>query len=182
MPAAISGSRRRATVPRAIRRELIPSGTGIPTAYGTAIDSQGNAWFDSPSSIYEVTHTGAGTSLTAAASASALSSVGSQLYYANFDGNNNFLTVDKNNNTLVYVPTLSSTLAAQTFTPCIPGTATTCPSSSTGGIYSPEFVQADSTGSLWIANSYFLGGNLLQVIGLAAPAWPLSHQTPGVMP
>jgi hypothetical protein len=161
------------------KAELIASGTGAQDSYGVAVDSSGNAWATSPSNIYKVTHTGSGTSITAAASASVYSS-GNNLSAANFDGNNNFLTVDSGNNTLDFMPTLPTTLTLQTLKPCLSGMATTCPAVSAAGIDDPVWAQGDSTGSFWVANGG--NGSVVQVIGTGSPAWPLAEQKPGVMP
>jgi hypothetical protein len=97
--------------------------------------------------------------------------------------------VDAVANTLVLLPTLPTTYTAQVYKPCISSTASICPaiSNNPAGLNSPRWVQADSTGSIWIANYGYgslmpANGGLVQVIGLAAPTWPLAEQKPGVMP
>jgi len=56
-------------------------------------------------------------------------------------------------------------------------TATTCPN---GSVYSPHQAAIDSTGSVWTAMT---SGGFSQLIGLAAPTWPLlSIGKPGLSP
>jgi hypothetical protein len=73
------------------------------------------------------------------------------------------------------------------FTPCA---SATCPttSASTDGIYLPDRVMVDSAGSIWVTNpgtapSTVSNGELIQVLGVGTPAFPLLQAgKPGVMP
>jgi hypothetical protein len=161
------------------KTEITAGGATDADSFGMAVDSSGNAWDTSSASIYKVTHTGSGTALTSATS-STIFTGGSFLQLPNFDGNNNFLTTDYQNNTLDFLPTLPTTYTVQAIQPCIATNSSACPVNTTAGFNQPISVQADSAGSIWVAN--YGNGSLIQVIGLGAPAWPLATQKPGLMP
>jgi hypothetical protein len=82
------------------------------------------------------------------------------------------------NGTLSFVVPGSS--VAQTLNPCyLPSAATTCQTG--GGMGYGGRLAIDSTGSVWTVSG--TTGSLIQVIGSAAPAWPLlAYTQPGLAP
>jgi hypothetical protein len=61
-----------------------------------------------------------------------------------------------------------------------PSTATTCGTGSSSAVYNPREIAIDSTGSVWAG---ITSGGLTQLIGLAAPSWPLLQTgKPGLSP
>jgi hypothetical protein len=159
------------------------TGTGTANGAFNAASSGSNTTFLA-SNIYEVIPTfSSGLVTSASLSSSAAYSGGSDLVELSFDGNNDLMAVDDMANTLVFLPTLTTTYAAQSFAPCIPGSATACPvlGATTAFLGAPKYAaKADSAGTIWIGSRD--NGSLIQIIGTAAPTWPLAAQKPGVMP
>ena len=165
-----------------------PAPTGV-TNYGIAVDSSGNGWITTTTTIVPLVASGAGTSF-ALATGTAVSVTGaSSLRFDNMDGNNTVWTVDNSTGTAVAYSTIKSGATPYTLKPCIAITSAACPTpanstasaASVPGLQGPRTVQVDSTGSVWVVGS--TNGNVLQIIGAGAPTWPLlSDVKPGLMP
>jgi len=162
--------------------------------FGIAIDSSGNAWTDlyAGLGIVELTPTltsGVITAVTAGSQISALTLVGSE--GMTIDGNNQLWIADNGSSSqglLVYNTVSGIAISPPTgYKGCFVS-GTTCGATSLGAIYDPRYTAIDSTGSVWAGiTAGGLGqtslGGVTQMIGTAAPAWPLrSTGKPGVMP
>jgi len=161
---------------------------------GVALDSYNNAWATSydgtgPPVVYtlnEATPTYTGptvTSLPTSASAEGSIPTTTSPYKGEFDGAGTFWygasNASANGAIYYYLPTPQTYVS---LTPCfLPHAATACVSTPRLGIASPGVVQVDSTGSIWVAAKN--GGQIVQIIGSAAPTWPqLSYAVFGAMP
>ena len=161
----------------------------IQTNYGMAIDSSGNGWADGTASFVKLTTAVTGGLITSVTSGTPVvytpTGGTASLRFMNIDGNNTLWAVDNNatNSALVSYNTTATNPTVAVLKPCIANAAGSCPtlSSSTNGVYGARIAQVDSTGSIWVVSS--TNGNVVQVIGSAAPAWPLKAvQKPGLMP
>ncbi len=106
-----------------------------------------------------------------------LSNGGSKItgtYYNQADGAGNIWLADANSHSVIqYTP--GTTPTAYRIEPCLPvsnacftGVSTQSSLFTTG---KPFTVSVDSTGSIWVTAQ--AGGNVVQIIGAAAPTWPL---------
>jgi len=157
--------------------------TGV-TNYGLTVDSSGNGWITTTTDIFKLTASGSGSSLAISAGPAIVTSGGS-LRFLNIDGNNTLWTVDNNGagSSVLGYTTTATTPTAFVLKPCVALIASTCPaiSATTLGVDGPRVAQVDSTGSIWVVSSS--NGNVLQVLGAAAPTWPLlSDLKPGILP
>lgn len=153
---------------------------------GIALDNYGDVWAGSNLNATEFTPTktagvysawGTGTSLTTSAS---------KPYPGVMDGNSNYWYPSFTTSGQIwfqYTPhstQYSSGTASHNdneIIPCwLPSGASTC--SSTIVTANPKVLQVDSTGAIWVAaqtgtTSPIAGGYLVQILGAAAPTWPL---------
>jgi len=149
--------------------------------YGMVTDSSGTGWTNSGLYLFKAAagNASAPTSITITnASATAASA-----RYSAIDGANNIYMPDNNAANSYLWQYLPATGNFINMAPCGVAAATTICSATaaTEVIDGPRNAQVDSTGSVWIASS--TNGNIVQVIGTAAPAWPqLSYGKPGVKP
>jgi len=91
----------------------------------------------------------------------------SGILFSEADGAGNIWNADTNGKRVSqYNPTAGT---AYIFKPCVGGN-TAC-TSVFGTLGKPQTVSVDSTGSIWIADT--TGGNVVEIIGAAAPTWPL---------
>jgi hypothetical protein len=112
-----------------------------------------------------------------AISAGSLTTAGSKIagtYYNQADGAGNIWLADANSHSVIQFSPGSSPTAYR-IEPCLPvsnacftGTST---QSSLFTVGKPFTVSVDSTGSIWATAQ--AGGNVVQIIGAAAPTWPL---------
>jgi len=177
--------------------------TGIQgdSAYGISFNSSGaflsagtgtagiNPLTTSVNSSSVITSVTVGTEVTGSATTS--STVNTQLSsprYLTTDGIGT-LWIPDNSPTLTAPVTLPivrynpSTGTLLGLYPCYPTTSNTCSTSSTTGspVGASRYIVVDSSGALWVASPG--SGEVVQVLGAAAPAWPLlSMGKPGVMP
>jgi hypothetical protein len=93
---------------------------------------------------------------------------------AQADGSGTVWLADGNSNSVISVTPSSPTAAAiYRLMPCFTNGGTTCTNTFTG---QPQTLSIDSTGSIWVADgnvSSTTAGNVVQIIGSAAPTWPL---------
>jgi hypothetical protein len=161
--------------------------TGVDP-FSVAIDSSGNAWATlyGNASIVEVTPgavNGNGV-ITQPTVGSPITSPGfSTPEGMVMDGNNTLWIADNGNSTegLLAYNTGSSTAIAPPngFKSCLV-VGTICGATTAAAIYDPRYPAVDSTGSVWAA---ITTGGVTQIIGTAAPTWPLlATGKPGVMP
>ena len=149
--------------------------------YGVVTDSTGTGWTNSGLYLFKATagNASAPTPITITnASATAASA-----RYSAIDGANNIYMPDNNAANSYLWQYLPATGNFINMAPWGVAAATTICSATaaTEVIDGPRNAQVDSTGSVWIASS--TNGNIVQVIGTAAPAWPqLSYGKPGVKP
>jgi hypothetical protein len=117
--------------------------------------------------ILLVTPTFSGPTVTAATPAAA--SIGNGTYTSPLgieaDGAGSIWAAD-NGLSKVVVTVPGATAAFYALAPCLVS-GTTC----TNPINAPQTVSVDAAGSVWVTSSG--GGNLVQIIGTAVPAWPL---------
>lgn len=162
--------------------------------YGLVVDASGNGWIANSAGsgtagyIFKLTPSGSGSGFSISAStAIPYTAAGgtASLRYLSIDGNGTVWTFDDNASYSVivsYNPNAASQAVIK-YKPCsvVAGACTTSPTSSTNTLYGPRYGQPDSTGSLWVASS--TNGTVQQLIGIAAPTWPLLAEiAPGVMP
>ena len=125
--------------------------------------------------IQPITPTLSGAGITAI-SASAVSNLNSSSstdadtgpYTDEADGNGTVWAAGFNDHSIIeFLPGVSS---SNKVNPCL-GATTTCTSIFTGTTNKPTSVSIDSTGSVWSTNPG--GSQVVQIIGSAAPTWPL---------
>jgi hypothetical protein len=157
------------------------------SSYGLVVDASGNGWITNSAGLYKLTASGSGTTFSiSAGTLIPYTPAGgtASLRYMSIDGNGTLWTVD-NNTSYSLILGYSTTASSPSFIrikPCtVASGACVTPTSSTNTVYGPRYGQPDSTGSLWVASS--TNGTVQQVIGLAAPTWPLlAVLKPGLMP
>ncbi|MDR3735588.1 MAG: hypothetical protein P4L10_08640 [Acidobacteriaceae bacterium] len=144
--------------------------------YGIAPDSHGNGWEVNATGLYEITATGTGDSTTLAAGSGIPVNVGYPRY-ASMDGDDVFWTADNNNGSAGSVSAYDTVnaYARGIDKPCRVNTTTlacgTGSSQTTGAaLYGPRGLALDSAGDIWVASA--ASGNLVEIIGSAAPVWP----------
>ena len=182
----------------AVTPTVLPYSSGYTTAvvtasgqteksnYGLIVDSAGNGWYDGAAEIDKLTPTYSGThAITAVVGSAVATGAGTSLRYLAIDGNNTVWAEDNNgasSDEVGYSTTVTTPVAFK-LKPCIINTASPCPalSSTTPGIYGPRITAVDSSGDLWVVSS--TNGEVVEIIGTAAPSWPLlSVAKPGLMP
>ncbi len=162
------------------------SGQTEKSGYGIIVDSAGNGWYDGATEIDKLAPTYSGShAITAVVGSVAAASAGTSLRYLAIDGNNTVWAEDNNgaSSDEVGYRTTASTPALFKLAPCIINTPSPCPtpSSSTPGIYGPRITAVDSSGDLWVVSS--TNGEVIEIIGTAAPSWPLLQAAKyGLMP
>jgi hypothetical protein len=165
------------------------SATAGDANYGLVVDASGNGWITNTAGLYKLTASGSGTTfgITAGTLIAYTPPSGGTASprYVTIDGNGTLWTVDSDASysLILGYSTTSSSASFIRIKPCavVSNACVTSPTSSTNTVYGPRYGQPDSTGSLWVASS--TNGTVQQVIGLAAPTWPLlSVLKPGVMP
>jgi len=162
--------------------------------FGIAIDSSGNAWTDlyNGLALVEVVPTltaGVITGTTPGSPITPLSFSGPE--GMTIDGNNQLWIADNGASSqglLVYNTVSGLAISPPTgYKGCFV-TSGACGATSLGAVYDPRYTAIDSTGSVWAGITVGgLGqtgvGGVTQMIGTAAPAWPLrATGKPGVMP
>jgi hypothetical protein len=183
--------------------------TAYTLAYGVSFDSSGNAWVPHEyNTVTPFTYTASSTSPSVAVATSGVTSVTDNTFlrkgfFSAMDGNG-VLWVSEPSETSPAPSTTSgisayktssdsSSLASsmpgatQPYAGCQLTTSGDCKTSGAQLFQLPENVAVDAAGSIWVSGGHNttanLGDNVVQVIGLAAPAWPLlSIGKPGVMP
>ena len=148
--------------------------------YGVVTDSSGTGWTNSAAYLFKAT--AGNTTITSIPITNSSTSATSARYSA-IDGANNIYMPDNNSATSYLWQYLPATGNFVNMLPCAVATATTVCSTTAATVVidGPRNAQVDSTGSVWIASS--TNGNIVQVLGVAAPAWPqLSYGKPGVRP
>jgi len=160
-------------------------------AFGVSMDGSNNVWATSyndngatDADLFEFTPTYTGatvTSVSASANNPISLAVSSSPYQGEFDGVGTywFPSNASTGNIYYYVPATGADIG---LLPCfLPGGATACGSNTNVATAGPRVVQIDSTGSIWVAAS--AGGQIVQIIGSAAPTWPqLSYAKFGAEP
>jgi hypothetical protein len=111
----------------------------------------------------EVTSVSSGTLVTT-------NSASSYLQFATSDGDGTVVGANKNGSDLMVIQNAGSATPNAPFylAPCYMSTASTACNTTFNGL---REVNIDSTGSMWVAMGTI--GNVLQIIGSAAPTWPL---------
>ncbi|HEY0306724.1 MAG TPA: glycosyl hydrolase family protein [Acidobacteriaceae bacterium] len=149
--------------------------------YGIAPDGSGNAWEVNGTNLYEIASVGTGDSATLVAG-SGISIGADYPRYGVMDGDNVFWTVDYANGGGGSVSAYDTihAYARGIVKPCRVNATTrnTCGSGSsqTAGtaLYAPRGLALDSAGDIWVTSA--TNGNLVEIIGSAAPAWPAASQ------
>lgn len=150
-----------------------------------AIDSTGNAWSGSPSSIYHYSLSGTTVGAQTAAILGSGSISNSKPQGGEFDGSGNLFFTNESSSGQVWffspangAAGLTAAVTAGDLVPCyLPSTSTT---TCTVGSGFPRSLQVDSAGALWVAapnnsigsSSATAVGSLVQMLGIAAPTWP----------
>ncbi len=175
--------------------------------WGLVIDASANAWYGmvggpsvTTSGVEEVIPTLTSSVITGLAPQAVVASALLESNYPQYPGIDGAGTIFTPNSTsaatglAVYssiASTVSSNNGNQTLSPsggylgCYPQAAspTTCGNGTSAtpyAVYAPKSVSIDSTGSVWAAIST---GGFTQLIGLAAPTWPLlASGNPGLSP
>ena len=164
--------------------QTVDSTTADGGMYGLVVNSSGTAYGNNAVKLFTVAS--GNTAQTTTTITDGTVSAASARYSA-IDGAGNVFLPDNNGSSSYvwqYLPP-SGTYAGgfMALLPCVNTsiTATTCGSSTTGSIQGPRNLAIDSTGSIWVASS--TNGNVVQIIGTAAPSWPqLSYLKSGVKP
>ena len=122
---------------------------------------------------YTPTYTGAEVTALGQGALNNVSTTITGSYQNEADGTGNIWLADVNSHSIIQYNPTASTPTAYRYEPCIgansPATTTTCTSVFVTG--KPFTVAIDSAGSIWTAAQ--AGGNVVQIIGSAAPTWPL---------
>jgi len=158
---------------------------------GLALDSSSDGWIGTTSSaaLNEITPVfnigGTLTALPSTPTAAYTTTALNSAQYPEVDGNGVLWIPQLGGSGIAGFNTDTGNYVTTGLKPCIvqhSGNANTCAASGTIGAYGDaRIARIDSTGSLWVANSDTQA--LLQIIGAAAPAWPLlATGLPGVMP
>lgn len=145
--------------------------------YGIAPDGSGNAWEVNGTNLYEIASVGNGDSATISAGSGISIGVGYPRYGV-MDGDDVFWTVDNDNGAGGWVSAYDTihAYARGIDRPCRVNSTTgnTCGSGSSqttgAALYGPRGLALDSAGDIWIASA--TNGNLVEIIGAAAPTWP----------
>jgi len=160
-----------------------------------SMDSSNNVWAGSytgsAADLNEVTPTYSTATVTSISSATNITAIpaSSLPNQGEFDGDGTYWFPNGASTGVIFYY-LPSTQVYIALTPCfLPHAATTC-ASVTGSSATfvtalatalPRALQVDSTGSIWVAAS--TGGQIVQIIGSAAPTWPqLSYAKFGIEP
>jgi hypothetical protein len=154
------------------------TGTSLTYGYGIAIDASGNAWVPFDAKQAEIVPTSTASIVSSIAISSKGAGGASSAYYPEFDGANTMWF--PGNTAGGYVWALPSAGTAPTgYRPCYAASGGgTCTSSE---LSNAEYLQVDSTGSLWVSAS--TNGVVAQILGIAAPTWPqLSYGHPATTP
>jgi len=146
----------------AIGIAFTPNGTG---AYNAYVSSYNTAAGIQP---YTPTYTGAEVTALGQGTINNVSATITGTYQNEADGAGNIWLADVNSHSIIQYNPAASTPTAYRYEPCLGG-ATTCASVFVTG--KPFTVAIDSAGSIWTAAQ--AGGNVVQIIGAAAPTWPL---------
>jgi hypothetical protein len=152
---------------------LKSANTGGSTAngYGIMPDGNGNGWEVNGTGLYEISAIGTGNSTTLSAG-SAISIGVSNPRYAAMDGDDVLWTVDSASaGSSASAYDTARAYARGLLKPCRVNTTTSvCNTSSGAAIYGARGIALDSAGDIWVASAS--NGNLVEIIGSAAPAWP----------
>ncbi|MFC6645222.1 hypothetical protein ACFQBQ_06385 [Granulicella cerasi] len=166
---------------------VLATGGATSSAYGISFDAAGNTWVNGLSTLYSIV-----PGQTTAAGVYAISGIGgsgtgatkaatSARFHAQ-DGDGNIFLPDNGQNVVYqYFPGTHSFVY---LVPCTGNTGTAC---LTAGqrVAASRNAEVDATGSIWISNpsATVANGNIVQIIGTAAPAWgQRSYQKIGSRP
>jgi hypothetical protein len=183
---------------------ITPITTTVGTKpYSTVIDGNGNGWVAITGATNSLTTTGIQEVMPNAKIGATATTAQTQIFGSTAGSNGNVLgtlateemAIDgagtifiPDNNASTQGIHMYSTTSANTLTPstglksCYLSTATTtvCGTTSGAAVYNPRIPAIDSTGSVWAGET---GGGIVQIIGVAAPTYPLlSVGRPSTMP
>jgi len=147
--------------------------------YGIAFVPQSTSYiafvdaFTTNAGIYPVTPTFASSPTTEVSSetgGTAIATTATNMEYNDADSAGAIWSADLDGNQIVQVTTPTGTPSVAFLKPCLstsPPGSSTCENAVGGG---PRDLSIDATGSIWIASSSY---GVVQIIGSAAPTWPL---------
>jgi len=139
------------------------TGTGPYTAYVSSYNTTAGI------QPYTPTYTGAEVTALGQGTLNNVSSTITGSYFNEADGAGNVWLADANSHSVIQFNPTNTT--AYRYEPClyVAGTTNACTNIFTTG--KPFTVSIDSAGSIWVTAQ--AGGNVVQIIGSAAPTWPL---------
>jgi hypothetical protein len=139
------------------------TGTGPYTAYVSSYNTTAGI------QPYAPTYTGAEVTALGQGALNNVSSTITGTYFNEADGGGNVWLADANSHSVIQFNPTNTT--AYRYEPCfyVAGTTNACTNIFTTG--KPFTVSIDSAGSIWVTAQ--AGGNVVQIIGAAAPTWPL---------
>ncbi|MDE1162962.1 MAG: hypothetical protein PW792_13600 [Acidobacteriaceae bacterium] len=171
----------------ALSAPVLATGGATSSAYGISFDASGNAWLNGLTTLYTIAPSATSASATytisgpgGAGSGVTKTSTGSRFHAQDGDGDI-FLPDNGQNVVYQYFPGTHNFVY---MVPCTGNSGTAC--ITTGQrVAASRNAEVDATGSLWISNpsATLANGNIVQIIGTAAPAWgQRSYQKIGSRP